>query len=71
MFMETSARTGGNVNIIFRRACEQIVRYTVSQVPATIDNGIQRGSLIEPVEFFRAQSENSDIPMMDTCCSLM
>lgn len=76
LFMETSAQNGSNINVIFRRACERIVRYTVEQIPNTLNNGIQRGCLIEPAEFFTAQSDRVVEPgvhreLMNKCCTIM
>lgn len=75
LFMETSARTGDNVQLAFKRACERIVQYTVEQVECSTDNGIIMGALIEPVEYFRSQqlqivNENMIDNMMNKCCTI-
>lgn len=75
LFMETSARTGDNVQLAFKRGCERIVQYTVEQVECSTDNGIIMGALIEPVEYFRSQqlqivNENMIDNMMNKCCTI-
>lgn len=75
LFMETSARTGTNVELAFKKACERIVQYTIEQVECITDNGIILGALVEPVEYFRSQQlqivrENTTDIMMKKCCTI-
>jgi Ras-related protein Rab-2A len=75
VFMETSARTGENVRLTFKRGCERIVQYTVEQVECVADNGIVLGALIEPVEYYRSQQlqvmRNDRMnELMNKCCNI-
>lgn len=66
LFMETSAKNGDNVEVLFSRVAERIVSHTVYTVPHTIDNGIQNGNKLDTRELMITMKDQNSL--MNKCC---
>lgn len=66
LFMETSAKFGDNVDILFKRVGERIVTHTVYTVPHTIENGIQNGDKLDTREL--TLTINDQNALFQKCC---
>lgn len=71
LFIETSARFGDNVRLAFRRPCETVIQHTVQIVENTVENGIERGNILEARELTLVVPSNSwSSQLSDRCCVL-